>query len=54
MIIKNRANYGFLFSIERHVDDINVLYFIQKQLGLGPRVAIKGNAYFTVVKKDEI
>ena len=54
MILKNRDNFIFNFSIGLHVDDTNVLYFIQKHLGIGS-IKIKGKAsYFTVTKQKEV
>lgn len=53
-IVNKGSSCSFKFEIGLHKDDINMLYYIQKELGLG-RVATFGNAaYFTISTKDEI
>ena len=54
IILKNRNNFIFSFAIGLHVDDTNVLFFIQKHLGIGS-VTITGKAsYFRVTKQEEV
>ena len=54
IILKNRNNFIFSFSIGLHVDDTNVLFFIKKHLQIGS-VTITGKAsYFRVTKQEEV
>lgn len=55
MVLKNRGNnFTFNFSIGLHVDDTDVLRFIQKRLGIGS-ITTKGKAsYFKVTKQEEL
>ena len=53
-IDKVGQSFAFKFSIGLHIDDLEMLMFIQKTLALG-RVEIKNNvANFIVNKKSEI
>lgn len=55
MIIKNRGNnLIFKFSIGLHVDDTDVLRFIQKQLGIGSVTTSGKVSYFNVIKQEEL
>lgn len=49
-----RNGKNFKFEIGVHKDDINMLCFIQQELGIGRVATFSNAAYFTVTAKDEI
>lgn len=51
MLLK-QGSYNFKFQIQLHIDDLEVLYFIQKMLGMG-KVYINGTAGMFCVRKQE-
>jgi len=55
MIERRLDSYLFKFQIHLHIDDIEVLYFIQKTLGVG-RVSPNGvaSAIFRVRKQEDV
>jgi hypothetical protein len=50
----NATNFGFGFEIGLHVDDINVLHFIQQTLQIGKVTFYRNMAYFRVGRREEI
>ena len=53
MLLRTRDGYGFKFQIQLHIDDINILYFIQSKLDIG-KVYITGSAArFVVTNLDD-
>ncbi len=53
-IVNKGTSCSFKFEIGVHKDDINMLCFIQKELGIGRVATFSNAAYFTVTAKDEI
>jgi len=55
MIERRLDSYLFKFKIHLHIDDIEVLYFIQKTLGVG-KVSPNGvaSAIFRVRKQEDV
>lgn len=50
----NDTNFGFGFEIGLHVDDIEMLRYIQKTLQIGKVTSYKNAAYFRVGSQKEI
>ena len=52
MLLRRQDSYSFKFQINLHVDDLEVLYFIQKTLGMG-KVYINGTAAMFCVRNQQ-
>lgn len=50
----NSRNFVFKFEICLHIDDLGVLLFIQKRLGIGKVYTFPQKAYFRVSRQEDI
>lgn len=53
-IIKNRNSFSFVFGIGLHIDDLNVLHYIQETLQMGKVYTSTKKAELLVRRSDEI